>query len=147
MIDAFSTPRNRILTYILLVICGLLAIAAAAAGIDDNPPGILLAFLAAVAFVLAFVHPWSTSRQFMRLLYASVLGFVVFGLLHNVFEALASNLGGTGLVAGVLNVIGAAFFLIATLVCPPGLLVGAVGAIVMSIRNRRRSTPGPTSAA
>jgi uncharacterized membrane protein YccC len=57
MIAAFSTPRNRIKTFILLAICGLLAIAAAAVGIDDNPPGILLAFLAATAFVLAFVHP------------------------------------------------------------------------------------------
>jgi len=147
MIDALSTPRNRIRTLILLVICGLSAIAAATAGISDNPPGILLAFIAAIAFVLAFVHPWRTSRQFRRLLYASALGFVVFGLLHNVFEAIAWNLGGSGLVHGLLNAVGAAFFLIAILVCPPGLLVGAVGAVVMSIRNRRRPTPGPRTAA
>jgi hypothetical protein len=147
MMDALSTPRNRIRTLILLVICGLSAIAAAAVGISDNPPGILLAFLAATAFVLAFVHPWRTSRQFRRLLYAQALGFVVFGLLHNVFEAIASDLGGSGLVHDLLNGAGAAFFLIAILVCPPGLLVGAVGAVVMSIRNRRRPTPGPTTAA
>ena len=147
MIDALSTPRNRIRTFILLVICGLSAIAAAAVGIDDNPPGILLAFFAATAFVLAFVHPWRTSRQFRRLLYASVLGFVVFGLLHNVFEAVASNLGGSGLVQDLLNVAGGALFLIATLVCPPGLLVGAVGAVIMSIRNRQGPTSGPTTAA
>jgi hypothetical protein len=58
MIDAFSTSRNRIKTLILLAICGLSAIAAAAVGTDDNPPGILLAYLAATAFVLALVHPW-----------------------------------------------------------------------------------------
>ena len=148
MIEALSTPRNRIRTLILLATCGLAAIAAAAAGIDDNPPGILLAFLAATAFVLAFVHPWRTSRQFRRLLYASALGFVVFGLLHIVFEAIAFNLGGSGLVPDLLNVAGAVCFLIAVLVCPPGLLVGAVGAVVMAIRNRRRPTPGgPTTAA
>jgi drug/metabolite transporter (DMT)-like permease len=147
MIDALSTLHNRIRTLILLVTCGLSAIAAATVGIDDNPPGILLAFLAATAFVLAFVHPWRTSRQFRRLLYASALGFVVFGLLHNVFEAIASNLGSSGLVQDLFNGAGAALFLIATLVCPPGLLVGAVGAVVMAIRNRRRPTPGPTTAA
>jgi hypothetical protein len=147
MIDALSTPRIRIWTLILLVICGLSAIAATAVGIDDNPPGILLAFLAATAFVLAFVHPWRTSRQFRRLLYASVLGFVVFGLLHILFEAIASNLGDSGLVQDLLNGTGVALFLIATLVCPPGLLVGAVGSVVMSIRNRQRPTSGPTTVA
>ncbi len=45
MIDAFSIPRNRIKALILLVVCGLLTIAAAAVGVDDNPPGILLAYL------------------------------------------------------------------------------------------------------
>jgi hypothetical protein len=147
MIDALSTPRKKIRTLILLVICGLSAIAAAAVGISDNPPGILLAYLATTAFVLAFVHPWRTSRQFRRLLYASALGFVVFGLLHNVFEAIASNLGGSGLIHDLLNGAGGALFLIAVLVCPPGLLVGAVGAVIMSIRNRRRPMPGPTTTA
>ena len=147
MIDILSTPHNRIRTLILLVICGLSAIAASVVGIDDNPPGILLAFLAATAFVLAFVHPWKTSRQFRRLLYASALGFVVFGLLHIVCEAIASNGGGSGLVQDLLNGVGAVLFLIAVLICPPGMLVGAVGAVVMSIKNRRRSTPGPTTAA
>ena len=147
MIDALSTPHNRIRTLILLAICGLSAIAAAVVGIDDNPPGILLAFLAATAFVLAFVHPWRTSRQFRRLLYTSALGFVVAGLLHNVFEAIASNRGGSSLVQDLLSGVGAVLFLIAVLVWPPGMLVGAVGAVVMSIRNRGRPTPGPTTAA
>lgn len=146
MIDALSTPHNRIRTLILLVTCGLSAIAAAAVGIDDNPPGILLAFLAVTAFVLAFVHPWRTSRQFRRLLYASALGFVVFGLLHIVFDVIATNLGGSGLVHDLLSA-GAALFLIAVLFCPSGLLVSAVGGVVMAIRNRRRPTPGPTTTA
>jgi hypothetical protein len=75
------------------------------------------------------------------------LGFVVFGFLHNVFEAIASNLGGSGLVHDLLNAAGAALFLVATLVCPPGVLVGAVAAVVISIGNRRRPTPGPTTTA
>ena len=147
MIDALSTPHNRIRTLILLMICGLLAIGAAAVGIDDNLPGILLAYLAATAFILAFVHPWKTSKQFRRLLYASALGFVVFGLLHIVFEVTASNFGDSSLVYDLFNVIGAILFLIATLICPPGLLVGAIGAVVMAIKNRPRPTPGSKTAA
>jgi hypothetical protein len=147
MIDAFSTPRNKIRSFTLLVISGLSAITANAVGIDDNLPGILSAFLAATAFVLAFVHSWRTSRQFRRLLYASVLGFVVFGLLHNVFEAFASNFESASLVSELLNIAGAALFLIATLICPPSLLIGAVGTVIMSIRNRRQPTPGPKTAA
>src|SRR5512143_2514822 len=106
MIEALSTPRNRIRTLILLVVCGLSAIAAAIIGIDDNLPGILLAFLAAAALILAFVHPWRTSRQFRRLLYASALGFVVSSVLHNVFEGIASNSGGLGQMTDLLNVAG-----------------------------------------
>ena len=140
MIEAFSTPRNRNRTFILFAVCGVLAIAAAI-GIDDNPPGLLLAFLSASAFVLAFVHPWRASKQFRYLIYASVLGFIVFAVLHNVFDFVASKLGGSGLVPGLLNGAGAAFFLVAVLLCPPGLLVGAVGAAVM-YRRERHSQPG-----
>jgi len=143
MIEALSTPRTRRRTFILFAVCGVLAIAALAVGIDDNPPGLLLAFLSASAFVLAFVHPWRTSKQFRYLIYASALGFVVFGVLSNVFEAIASNLGGSGLVNSLFNGAGAACFLVATLLCPPGLLVGAVGAVILYFRERhsRPSTP------
>ena len=140
MIKPLSTTRNRNRTFILFAVCGVLAITAAAIGIDDNPPGLLLAFLSATAFVLAFVHPWRTSKQFRYLIYASVLGFIVFAVLHNVFDFVAWKLGGSGLIPGLLNGASAAFFLVATLLCPPGLLVGAIGAVVM-FRQERRSQP------
>ena len=78
MIDAFSTPHNRSKTIIFLVICGLSAIASVVVGIEDNLPGILLALLAAIAFILAFAHPWRSARKFVFLLLASVLGIVLF---------------------------------------------------------------------
>ena len=67
MIAALSTLHNRTKTSILVAVCGLLAIAAATVGVDDNLPGVLLAFLAATAFVLAFVHPWRTAKKFVLL--------------------------------------------------------------------------------
>jgi uncharacterized membrane protein (UPF0136 family) len=147
LIDPNSTPQNRIRSLIFLVICGLSVIVATGIGIDDNLPGILLAYLAATAFVLTFVHPWKTSRQFRRLLYTSILGFVVFVLLHNAFEAIASNMNSSDLVQALLNGAGAVFFILSTLVCPAGLLVGIIGIAVTTIKNRNQPTSGSTKAA
>ena len=130
MLKALSTPRNRSRSLMLLAVCGVLAFAASVLGISDNPPGLVLAFLSTIAFVLAFVHPWRTSKQFLFLVYASGLGFVIFVILHNVFEVIASKMGESGLAYSLLNGAGVAFFFIAILVCPSGLLVGAVGALM-----------------
>jgi len=139
MIEAFSTPHARSLTFILLAFCGLLAIAAAAIGIDDNPPGILLAFLAAIAFVLAFVHPWRTARKFMFLLLASVLGFVLFIILNIIFDSVAQNPATSGALQDLMQSPAVdALSLITALICPAAFIVGAVGSVVMFIRNRRQ---------
>jgi hypothetical protein len=134
--EALSTPHNRRRTAACLGIAGLLAIAAGIVGISDNPPGILMLYAGASALVVAFVHPWRTSRPFRYLLYASVLGFVVFAVVHNVFEVVAARMGGPSFVVAVLQGIQVAAFLIAVLICPPALVIGAVGAIVMWIRSR-----------
>lgn len=139
MIEALSTPRNRKVTVVFLAIAAALAAAAGLVGISDNPPGILLAYGAAAALVLAFVHPWRTSRQFRYLLYGSFLGFLVFAVAHNLFEVVAGKMGGPGFVVAVLQGIQVAAFLIAVLICPPALLIGAVGAVLIAIRNRRQA--------
>ena len=146
MLKALSTPRNRTITYILLAVCCVFGGAAGVVGISDNLPGIILTFGAAVVLVLTFVHPWRTAKQFRRLLYASLIGFVVFTILHNVFEALSGKLAG-GAFQSVLQGIDVASFLIAILICPPALAIGIIGTIVMSIRDSRRSTPGSNTVA
>jgi hypothetical protein len=145
MLEAFSTPRDRNRAFILLGASAVLAAAAAAVGIDDNPPGLLLAFLSGCALVVAFVHPWKTSKQFVRLIYASLLVFVVSVVLHNVFEGVASRVGVSGLAQGLLGWAGGAFFLIATMVCPAVLVVGLVGAVVMSIRKSDPQQDAPAA--
>ena len=139
MIAAFSTPYSSTRTFILLAVCGLLAIAAVAAGIDENLPGILLAFLAAIAFVLAFVHPWKTARQFMILLLASILGFVLFTILVIFLDTAAQDPATTGALQNLLEspVVNAVNIIIA-MICPAAFIVGAVGSVAMFIRNRRR---------
>ena len=140
MIDAFSTSRNRIKTLIFLGICGLLATASVFIGIDDNPPGILLAFLAATAFVLAFAHPWRTVRKFMLLLLASVLGVVLFIILSINLDVITQNPATSDEILNLIeNPITDALNVIFVMICPAAFLIGAVGSVAMFIRNRRRT--------
>jgi uncharacterized membrane protein (UPF0136 family) len=134
-----STPSNRNKTFILLAICALLAIASAAVGIDDNPPGILLAFLSATAFVLAFVHPWRTARKFMFLILASLLGFVLYIILNIILDTAAQNPAATSALQDLLNspIVNALSIIIA-MICAAAIIVGAVGSVAMFIRNHRR---------
>jgi hypothetical protein len=136
MLTAFSNTRNRYRSLILLVVCGVFAFGASILGIEDNPPGIASAFLSTIAFILALVHPWKASKNFRRLMYASAFGFIVFAILHNVLHGVASSAGSSGLAHDLLSGAGVAFFLAAVLLCPPAFLVGAIGAIVMSRRER-----------
>jgi energy-coupling factor transporter transmembrane protein EcfT len=140
MTSAFSTPNNRITTLILLATCVLLAIAAVFVGIDDNLPGILFAFLAGIAFVLAFVHPWRNARKFLFLLLASMLSFVLFIILNIILDTFAQNPATTGALQDILeSPISNAFSIIFIMICSAAFMVGAVGAIVMSIRSRRQN--------
>ncbi|HAP34791.1 MAG TPA: hypothetical protein DCQ28_02175 [Bacteroidetes bacterium] len=137
MLKVLWIPRNGVISLLLLSVCIVLAYNASRIGIDDNPPGIAFAYLSAIALVFVFVHPWRTSKQYRYLIYASGIGFILFAILHNVFEGIASVIGETSIVYGMLNVTGVVCFLIAILVCPSGLLVGTIGAGIMSIREHR----------
>ena len=140
MIDAYSAPRNRIKTFIFLVTCGLLAIASVVVGIDDNPPGVLLAYLAATAFILAFSHPWRTARKFMFLLLASVLGFILFIILSMISDSIVQNPASSDTLKKLIeSPVNEALSIIFTMLCSAAFLVGVVGAVIMFIRNRRQS--------
>ena len=139
MIAAFSTPHNRTITFILLAVCGLLAIAAAAVGIDDNLPGVLLAFLAATVFVIAFVHPWRTAKKFVLLLLASVLSFVLYIILNIVLDTAVQDPATAGALQDLLqSPVVNAFSVIIAILCPAAFIVGAAGSVAMFMRNRRR---------
>jgi hypothetical protein len=70
-------------------------------------------------------------KKFLLLTGASAVGLPVFALLHNAVSAL-------------FNTEEAVFFTIATIVCPIGFLVGAVGTIVLAIKTKP-SVPAETS--
>ena len=131
MVEAFSKAQRR-RTLVFLVICGVLAAAAVVVGVNDSLPGSSLAWLSAIALVLAFVHPWRTSRRFLLLIGASVLGFVAFAVLSSAMEN-----------AGVFG--GGIFFILALFLCPAGLLVGAIGAVSTFVTSRRAHQVPPGS--
>jgi len=138
MIKALSTHHNRTLTVVFLVICCAAVIAAGVVGIEDNAPGILLAFSAVAALILAFVHPWRTTKQFGLLLLGAVLCFVIFAILHNVFHGVAGSMESAQVLQKLLEGLGVVTFLLAILVCPPAAIVGLVGSVAMLVRNHHR---------
>jgi hypothetical protein len=141
MIEAFSTSRNRINALILLAVCGLSATAAVVIGIDDNPAGVLLALLAAIAFILAFAHPWRTARKFIYLLLASVLGFVLFIIMSIISDSIAQ---GPAASASLQDLVQSpamdALNLVIAMICTAGFVVGAIGSVAMFIRSRSART-------
>ena len=132
--EAFS-PNNRLKTIILLVICVLSAIGAVLVGVDDNLPGLVLALLAAIAVVMAFIHPWRSPRKFLYLILAAVLGFILFILI----DIAAQNPTASPVFRELMD--SPAFEIISTIIaflCPVALIIGIVGWIVMVIRRRRQ---------
>lgn len=141
MTSAFSTSHNKKMMLILLAACGLLTIAAIVAGIDDNLPGILLALLAATAFVLAFVHPWRTPRQFLLLILASILGFVLFIILNIILDTTAQNPATTGALMDLLQSPAVnALSIIIVMVCTAAFIVGVVGSVILFIHRHHLAT-------
>jgi len=109
-----------------------------ALGLDGNIRGLAAAYLAATALVLAFVHPRRRPRQFVHVLYAAGLGFAVFVVLHNVFDASAGTVTGLRPLHAALQTFSAIAFLGAAVVCPPALVIGLAGALITRLRREDR---------
>ena len=128
-----SVKCNRKTTLLWVVISCCCLAAAFIVGINDNLPGLALCYVAAISIILAFVHSWRRVKYFLIFMGASLVGFFVFVILHNVFYALGQMAADINILARVLDFFHAVFFLIAILICPAGFMVGAVGSIVTTI--------------
>ena len=143
MLKAFATPQHRRVTFVFLAIFCVAVIGTLAIGLDGNIPALALGCVAGTALVLAFVHPWRRAREFRYLLYASALGFVLFAVLHNLFDAGADVAAGVWPLHAILQVLGVVAFLAAILVCPPAFVIGLGGALIMFFRGRKGGQPEP----
>lgn len=122
----------------LVVIGFAVAAAGLIVGISDNPPGIALLYGGIICLVTAAVCRWQRPKSFLLLSLASLLGFVVFAILHNVLYGIGT-LVDIAWIKSVLEFLHAGAFLIALLLCPAGVLVGLVGWIAVLIRTRRQT--------
>jgi hypothetical protein len=101
---------------------------------EDNPKlmgfiffisaGVFLLCLGVTLLVLTIKRKTSGLRKnFLLLVGASAAALPVFVILHN-------------LVSGLFGIEEAVFFILATLVCPIGFLVGAVSTIIIAAKNK-----------
>ena len=134
-----GTHKLRCSTLALIAVgCAFLA-AGLVIGIGDNPPGLVLVYLAVSTWIAAFAHRWRRVKSFLILLVASLIGFPLSAVLHNVFYALAEVASDVVGLTQVLVFLEVVFFLIALFVCPPGVLIGAVGSVVLALSRFRRA--------
>ena len=74
-------------------------------------------------------------KIFLLTVGASLTGFPVFALLHNLVYGLFIHFFGADLWNGGDEPF---FFILAVFICPLGFIVGAIGSIVLAIRGRLR---------
>ncbi len=88
-------------------------------------PGIAVFLLLGVLLIVLTVKTKAGGRfkKFLLLTGSSAVGLPVFAVLHNV-------------VSGLFDIEEAVFFILATLVCPLGFLIGAVGTIVLTVKSK-----------
>jgi hypothetical protein len=133
MVKLFPTifsPANRKITLTLLILGVLFIIAALIVGVADNPAGITIVFIGIILLMFAFIHFWRSVRAFLILILVSLVGGVVFAILHNFLDALAVRMVDWTLLYAVLEILSATCFIIAVLICPVGVFVGFFGAVV-----------------
>lgn len=117
-------------TYIYLLLSVTSMLAALIVTIPDNPTGIILSFIASILFVLAFTLNWERPKPYIILLISSVIGFVLFAVLHNLFEAIGKE--------ALWEVVGGFFFLLAIFICPAGTVIGIAGSIIKTIQSEKK---------
>lgn len=96
--------------------------------------GIGIASIIAIGFRLLIrkTKPKGSLKKFLILTGASIVGFFIFAILHNIISGILSQLLKQEIEEPI-------FFIMATLVCPIGVVVGVIGSIVQLIKRRARS--------
>jgi hypothetical protein len=131
-----GTKKRRTLTFTLVGIGTVLLIGPFLFGVNESPPGLLVSYAGSTALFAAFVHRWREAKKYLFLGGASLIGFLIFVILHNLFYALGEKYADVVVLGQLLEGLSVVSFLAAILVCPPGFLVGAMGAVVIYLREK-----------
>lgn len=93
--------------------------------------------IALIVFIVKRVEK-GLLRKFLLTMGASVVGFPIFVLLHNVVYGMFIHFFGNDFWTGGDEPF---FFIMAVIVCPLGFVVGVIGSIVLTIRRlKERNT-------
>lgn len=125
--ELYSGSTKREITYFLLVLSIASLIIAFIVGIADNFPGIFLLYLGIITLIIAFVHHWREKKKFKILLIISILWIPIFAVLHNLFHGLSKMTADSSILHNLLGILNGTSFIIAIIICPVGLLIGALG--------------------
>lgn len=140
VIKALSSPAERRITFTFLTVFAIALSVALVIGLDGNTTANVFALLSANALVLAFVHPWRQISLFRNLLLGSIVGFAGLALLHNLFAAGAMST--SGVLRIVLESLSIAAFLSAVYLCPPALVIGIAGMLIIYAKGKLDSGSG-----
>jgi hypothetical protein len=77
-------------------------------------------------------------KKYLILTGASAAGFFVFAFLHNIFYGLGEITSHITILSYLMKAFEVIFFLIAIFACPIGFLVGAIGSIVLLVKERKK---------
>ena len=135
--ETLTAIRTRKRTLVLAALAVALIVGALIIGVSDNIPGLVLCFIAVTLIFVACVHTWRQTKKFLILMGASLAGFFLFVVLHNVFYGLATITSDIPVVSQFMEFSHVAFFYIALFVCPPGFVIGAAGSIFFAVRKLR----------
>jgi len=103
-------------------------------------PPIIFSLAGLLLFILALKSETTGRlRKFLLLTGASATGFFIGILLHNLLYALNIATSHIAVLKYLTEALHVLFFLAATIACPIGFLIGAVGSMALLIRNKDRS--------
>ena len=100
----------KTIQWALISIGLILAITAAVLGVADNPPGIILLYLALICLAGAWMWDLPAPRDYWIILLISLGAFPVGVVLHNLFYALAILVEGIPFLVALMEFIHVFFF-------------------------------------
>jgi len=134
--NTLFNEKNRKTTLVLLLTGVTLISLALIMGIADNLPGIMLLYSGCISLITLFTRQWRTIKNFFLLFVFSIIGLIGFSILHNVLYALKILAGDINLLSDNFEILSVTTFLIAVLLCPPGILVGGAGSLIYYFKKR-----------
>jgi len=97
-------------------------------------PFLLLLLAIVLIILIKKIKPQGMLKKFLILAGVSVAGFFISVLLHNLISGLLSQLLKKEIEEPV-------FFILATIICPLGLMAGVIGSIIQLIKERGKFKP------